>query len=69
MLTNVVNKDSVNISWQNSVDLENPLETGKTQTLGIKYQLQMAVDQNYNLNSIIPSIISVKYCVLVTKSN
>jgi len=61
MLTNVVNKDSVNISWQNSIDLENPLETGKTQTLGIKYELQMGGDQNYNLNSNIHSIISGKY--------
>ena len=47
MLSNIVSTDTVEISWNISTDLETPLETGKTPSLGLRYQLQMGEDQNY----------------------
>ena len=61
MLLDSVSVDTVRLSWNNSVDLENPLGSGKTPTAGIRYQLQMGGDQNYNLYANTHSIISGKY--------
>ena len=61
MLLDSVSVDTVRLSWNNSVDLENPLGAGKTPTAGIRYQLQMGGDQNYNLYANTHSIISGKY--------
>ena len=49
MLLDSVSVDTVRLSWNNSVDLENPLGAGKTPTAGIRYQLQMGGDQNLSL--------------------
>ena len=61
MLLDSVSIDTVKLSWNNSVDLENSLGAGKTPNLGIRYQLQMGGDQNYNLYANTHSIISGKY--------
>ena len=61
MLLDSVNVDTVRLSWNNSVDLENSLGAGKTPALGIRYQLQLGGDQNYNLYANTHSIISGKY--------
>ena len=61
MLLDSVSVDTVRLSWNNSVDLENPLGSGNTPTAGIRYQLQMGGDQNYNLYANTHSIISGKY--------
>ena len=46
MLLDSVSVDTVRLSWNNSVDLENPLGAGKTPTAGIRYQLHMGGAQN-----------------------
>jgi len=61
MLLDSVSVDTVRLSWNGSVDMENPLATGKTANLGIRYQLQMGGDQNYNLLANTNSIISGAY--------
>ena len=61
MLSNIVRTDTVEISWNISTDIETPLETGKTPSLGLRYQLQMGEDQNYNLSANTHSIISGNY--------
>ena len=61
MLLSEVNIDTVNISWQSGLDLDNQSGHGRTPNLGIKYQLQMGEDQNYNLGGNTHSIISGAY--------
>ena len=61
MLMSDVNIDSVHISWQSGIDLENSTGTGRTPDIGMKYQLQMGDDQNYDLLGNTHSIISGEY--------
>ena len=61
MLMSDVNIDSVHISWQSGIDLENSTGTGRTPDIGMKYQLQMGDDQNYDLLGNTHSIISGDY--------
>ncbi len=61
MLLSTVNIDTVNISWHSGIDLDNHSGYGKTLDPGIKYQLQMGEDQNYNLGGNTHSIISGAY--------
>ena len=59
MLISSVNIDTVNISWQSGIDIENLSGSGKTPDQGMKYQLQMGEDQNYNLGGNTHSIINM----------
>ena len=61
MLSSVVNQDTTFISWQSALDFDNSSGTGSTLPSGLRYQLQMGGDQNYNLYANTHSIISGNY--------